>query len=114
MRQKQILRRCAPQDDNGHSFRGRIMKRSMLAGWRTVGPLVAAGGLLLACGAPAPVVSSAPAPAPMRETLPPPAAAPAAPSLPQRLSDADFWKLESDISEPGGYFQIEDNYTSNE
>ena len=36
------------------------------------------------------------------------------PTLPDRLSDADFWALASDISEPGGYFQIEDNYTSNE
>jgi len=35
-------------------------------------------------------------------------------SLPARLSDADFWKLVSDISEPGGYFRITDNYTSNE
>lgn len=34
--------------------------------------------------------------------------------LPARLSDADYWKLEQDISEPGGYFRIEDNYTSNE
>ena len=35
-------------------------------------------------------------------------------ALPDRLSDADFWKLVTDISEPGGYFRIEDNYTSNE
>jgi hypothetical protein len=35
-------------------------------------------------------------------------------SLPAKLSDADFWKLTSDISEPGGYFQIADNFTSNE
>jgi hypothetical protein len=35
-------------------------------------------------------------------------------SLPSRLSDAEFWKLVSDISEPGGYFRISDNYTSNE
>lgn len=34
--------------------------------------------------------------------------------LPQRLGDAEYWKLVSDISEPGGYFRIEDNYTSNE
>lgn len=33
---------------------------------------------------------------------------------PARLSDADFWTLEQQISEPGGYFQITDNYTSNE
>ena len=35
-------------------------------------------------------------------------------SLPSRLSDADFWQLVTDISEPGGYFRITDNFTSNE
>jgi len=35
-------------------------------------------------------------------------------TLPAKLSDADFWKLTNDISEPGGYFQIVDNFTSNE
>jgi hypothetical protein len=35
-------------------------------------------------------------------------------ALPERLSDSAYWKLETDISEPGGYFRIEDNYTSNE
>jgi hypothetical protein len=35
-------------------------------------------------------------------------------ALPEKLSDADFWSLEQDISEPGGYFRITDNYTSNE
>ena len=35
-------------------------------------------------------------------------------SLPAKLSDAEFWKLTADISEPGGYFQIVDNFTSNE
>ena len=39
---------------------------------------------------------------------------PPAGSLPARLDDAEFWALEQDISEPGGYFQITDNYTSNE
>jgi hypothetical protein len=34
--------------------------------------------------------------------------------LPARLSDAEFWKLATEISEPGGYFRITDNYTSNE
>jgi hypothetical protein len=38
----------------------------------------------------------------------------AAPSLPDHLSDAEFWKLVSDISEPGGFFRITDNFTSNE
>ena len=35
-------------------------------------------------------------------------------SLPARLTDAEFWKLVGDVSEPGGYFRITDNYTSNE
>ena len=35
-------------------------------------------------------------------------------ALPDRLSDADFWALETAISEPGGYFRITDNFTSNE
>src|SRR6476659_9444871 len=43
------------------------------------------------------------------QTSGPPAAA-----LPDRLGDAEHWKLVSDISEPGGYFRITDNYTSNE
>jgi hypothetical protein len=35
-------------------------------------------------------------------------------TLPDRLDDGEFWTLVSSISEPGGYFQITDNYTSNE
>jgi len=38
----------------------------------------------------------------------------AVPSLPDRLSDAEFWSLVSEISEPGGFFRITDNFTSNE
>ena len=34
--------------------------------------------------------------------------------LPDRLSDADFWSLVDSVSEPGGYFRIADNFTSNE
>ncbi len=34
--------------------------------------------------------------------------------LPDRLTDAEFWSLVSDISEPGGYFRNSDNFTSNE
>ncbi|MEX2154840.1 MAG: hypothetical protein WD825_15970 [Gemmatimonadaceae bacterium] len=41
-------------------------------------------------------------------------APPAARELPERLSDSAFWALASSISEPGGYFRIEDNFTSNE
>jgi hypothetical protein len=33
--------------------------------------------------------------------------------LPERLTDSDLWKLTTDFSEPGGYFQS-DNFTSNE
>lgn len=36
------------------------------------------------------------------------------PRIPERLSDSEFWSLVSDISEPGGYFRITDNFTSNE
>ena len=43
-----------------------------------------------------------------------PAPAPAALALPTRLTDAEFWALVSEISEPGGFFRITDNYTSNE
>jgi hypothetical protein len=34
--------------------------------------------------------------------------------LPARLTDAEYWKLLSDISEPGGSFRNSDNFTSNE
>src|SRR5438105_1672422 len=33
--------------------------------------------------------------------------------LPDRLTDAEFWQLVGAISEPGGYFRM-DNWTSNE
>ena len=37
-------------------------------------------------------------------------------ALPERLTDAAFWKLSQDASEPGGYFRSQDitNLTSNE
>ncbi len=35
------------------------------------------------------------------------------PSLPTHLSDAEFWKIIEDFSEPGGYFRS-DNFVSNE
>jgi hypothetical protein len=35
-------------------------------------------------------------------------------ALPAKLTSEEFWKLSNDISEPGGYFRITDNYTSNE
>ena len=47
--------------------------------------------------------------------LPAPRALPAQDNrLPDRLSDADFWALVDSISEPGGFFRIQDNFTSNE
>jgi hypothetical protein len=62
--------------------------------------------LLLGLAAP---FATRPAPASAQE-----AAAARTQPLPTRLSDVEFWKLVSDISEPGGYFQITDNFTSNE
>ncbi|MGH7620669.1 MAG: hypothetical protein ACREPM_25940 [Gemmatimonadaceae bacterium] len=82
--------------------------------------LVTTLAVLVACG---PTVQTASAPVPaahppvtVQVPLATPPAAPAASStsLPTKLSDADYWKLEQNISEPGGYFRIEDNYTSNE
>jgi hypothetical protein len=87
--------------------------------------LLAAVALTLACGSPTVSTSSAPAPAvsprpavavAVAQSAPRPPAEPERDShgLPDRLSDAEFWKIATDISEPGGYFRIEDNYTSNE
>ena len=55
--------------------------------------------------APPPTVAAAPEPAP--------APAPAPLTLPARLSDAEFWGLITDLSEPNGYFRS-DNLLSNE
>jgi hypothetical protein len=55
-----------------------------------------------------PPVAAAPAPvAPARAPAPPPA------TLPERLSDAEFWKLITDLSEAAGSFRSE-NLLSNE
>ncbi|MEP6493380.1 MAG: hypothetical protein ABJF01_11925 [bacterium] len=85
---------------------------------RRVGPVSGLVAMLLLVGCSSPVVTTAaPAPAqtsPAATTNRPPVPANDVHALPSRLSDADYWKLETDISEPGGYFQIEDNYTSNE
>jgi hypothetical protein len=50
---------------------------------------------------------------PTPRLAPAPAAVHAA-SLPAKLNVDEFWRLITDISEPGGYFRITDNYTSNE
>src|SRR6185503_9845012 len=77
----------------------------------------------LSCSkSPPSTTASAPIPAPPTSTtmVTAPVSTPAATStsqtsgLPQRLTSAEYWNLLSDISEPGGYFRIEDNYTSNE
>ena len=39
---------------------------------------------------------------------------PATTPLPHKLADADYWKLVTELSEPGGYFRLVDNFTSNE
>jgi hypothetical protein len=78
--------------------------------WCSVGPAVVASMLALNACSRTQVVTAAP---PVLATPAGEAAQPAH-ALPTRLSDAEFWKLESDISEPGGYFQIVDNFTSNE
>jgi hypothetical protein len=64
-------------------------------------------GLLLALGT---ALSAIAPPAAARSAQAPEKAS----ALPDRLTDTEFWTLVSDISEPGGYFQIADNYTSNE
>lgn len=65
-----------------------------------------------------PVAAPAPPPAPIATPAPPPpppaqAPAPAPARLPDRLSDSEFWKLVTDLSEPGGSFRS-DNLLSNE
>ena len=41
-------------------------------------------------------------------------AAVASASLPAKIPDAEYWKTINDLAEPGGYFRIPDNFTSNE
>ena len=63
----------------------------------------------------APAAAPPPPAAPPAVTTPPPAPAPApAPlTLPERLSDEEFWTLITDLSEANGYFRS-DNLLSNE
>jgi hypothetical protein len=63
---------------------------------------------------PPPAAPSAAAPAPVAVPVPPAPPVAAAPaSLPESLSDAAFWQLITDLSEPGGSFRS-DNLLSNE
>jgi hypothetical protein len=41
-------------------------------------------------------------------------AATASATLPAKIPDAEYWKTINDLAEPGGYFRIPDNFTSNE
>ena len=59
---------------------------------------------------PAPPAAATPTPAPAVQPAP---VAPAPLKLPERLSDAEFWDLITELSEPGGYFRS-DNLLSNE
>ena len=43
-----------------------------------------------------------------------PATATSAATLPSKIADAEYWRLINDLAEPGGYFRIPDNFTSNE
>jgi hypothetical protein len=92
---------------------GVVHRRRMLA--LAAFTLLGGGCTRTAQTTPAPASPAAQQPAPAVAPTP---AAQSAPSesagLPDRLSDAAYWQLEQDISEPGGYFRIEDNYTSNE
>jgi hypothetical protein len=66
--------------------------------------------VVAACGTSTRATTPAPATAPAAQAAP--VARPRA--LPDRLSDREFWALVDSISEPGGFFRIVDNFTSNE
>jgi hypothetical protein len=63
---------------------------------------------LVACVLSASVSASRPAVVVAQSTV-----APTAAGVPSTLSDAEFWKLATDLSEPAGYFQSE-NFVGNE
>jgi hypothetical protein len=73
------------------------------------GPISCAHHAAPAAPAPAPVAAGPATPAPSAAAAPAPAPA----SIPERLSDRDFWTLIGEMSEPGGSFRS-DNLLSNE
>jgi hypothetical protein len=75
--------------------------------------LAVAGPLSCARNAPPATQPASTQPAPSAPAAVAPAPAPQPPHLPDRLSDADFWSLTQDLSEPGGTFRS-DNLLSNE
>jgi len=70
--------------------------------------------ILAACGRPAVMTATAAQPSASSPVTQPAAQPAPRDAMPERLNDKEYWSLETDISEPGGYFRIEDNYTSNE
>jgi hypothetical protein len=93
----------------------KISGRFVCAGFLAL--VVATGAASCAKHAP-PAAAPAPPPAPIAVPAPPPPAptpapAAAAAKLPDRLSDAEYWKLIGELSEPGGSFRS-DNLLSNE
>ncbi len=63
--------------------------------------------------APAPPPAATPPPPPAAAPAPAPAPAPSRNTLPDRLTDAQFWELSQSLSEPNGSFRS-DNLLSNE
>ena len=87
------------------------MKRlSRIGGTRSAITAAAVGLLWVACTR-TPVVTDA---RQSPKATQPASLAAAAHALPDRLSDKEFWALETAISEPGAFFQIRDNFTSND
>ncbi len=75
----------------------------------TAGPRALRACLVLAAlAATVPACAQSPAAGATRSATSRPAS-----TLPARLSDADFWRLVGQLSEPGGYFRS-DNFASNE
>jgi len=90
-----------------------MLRRRLLAS-TLLSLLIAASPWSCAKHAPASVTPSAPQPAaPASTSQPAPPREPARPTIPDRLSDAEFWKLVTEFSEPNGFFRS-DNLLSNE
>ena len=85
-----------------------MTRRFTLAVLAAVG--LAAG--TVSCARPQPAVVPAAPPAPVQAVVPAPPASPV-PAIPERLTDAEFWRIVTDFSEPNGFFRS-DNLLSNE
>jgi hypothetical protein len=78
------------------------------------GALVALAALLVGVAPARGAHAQAPVRRAARMAAPAPRGVVPAWALPPSLTDSAFWKLVTDVSEPGGYFRITDNFTSNE